>query len=49
MKCSNCWNIISFGSEDICKKIFEKAKKIWFQIHEHSVSLIGTCKKCQCL
>jgi Fe2+ or Zn2+ uptake regulation protein len=46
MKCKNCRNVISFESADICKRIFEEAKKIWFQIDEHSVSLIGSCKNC---
>jgi len=28
MKCEKCDSIISFASENICKKIFSEAKKI---------------------
>ncbi len=46
MKCEKCWEIISFESESICKKIFEEAKKMWFKIKEHSIWVLWTCKKC---
>ncbi len=46
MKCEKCGDIIHFESESICKKIFDEAKKIWFQINEHHIWVIGTCKKC---
>ena len=46
MKCNSCGDIISFESENICKKLFTQAKKIGFQISEHSIWILGTCKKC---
>jgi len=46
MKCSKCLNIINFESENICKKIFTEAKKIWFEITSHSIGVLGTCKNC---
>ena len=46
MKCEKCQEIMSFESHSICKKIFEEAKKSGFQIREHSLSILGICKKC---
>ncbi len=46
MKCNICNSIISFHSNDICKKIFEEAKKLWFEIKSHSIWVVGTCKDC---
>lgn len=46
MKCIWCGDIMSFESENICKKIFLEAKKFGFHISEHSVNILGTCKKC---
>lgn len=46
MKCQKCHKIISFDSENICKKIFEKAKEFGFQINEHSVGIFGKCREC---
>jgi len=46
MKCEKCWDIINYESEKICKKIFNEAKKIWFNIREHNIWVIWTCKKC---
>jgi len=46
MKCNNCWDVLSFESENICNKLFSEAKKIGFQISEHSIGIFGTCKKC---
>lgn len=46
MKCTVCQKIMSFGSHDICKKIFEEAKKQGFIIQEHSLSILGKCQKC---
>jgi len=46
MKCCKCNNIITFNSENICKKIFEEAKKMWFEIKSHSIWVVGTCKNC---
>jgi Fur family transcriptional regulator, ferric uptake regulator len=49
MKCEKCNKIISFESEEICKKIFEEAKKLGFSIKEHSVVVRGLCKNCSLL
>jgi Fur family ferric uptake transcriptional regulator len=46
MRCSKCSSIINFESENICKKIFVEAKKIWFKITSHSIGVLGTCKNC---
>ena len=46
MKCNDCGDIMSFDSGNICKKLFSEAKKIGFQISEHSVWIFGTCKNC---
>lgn len=46
MKCERCNEVMSFDSHNICKKIFEEAKKSGFQIREHSISIFGICKKC---
>ena len=46
MACNVCGSIISIASESICKKIFSEAKKIGFQIQEHSVNIFGTCSNC---
>ena len=46
MKCNSCGDVLSFESENICKKLFSEAKKIGFQISEHSIWIFGTCKNC---
>lgn len=46
MRCEKCNEIISFESEDICKKIIFEAKKMWFKVKEHSINIIWRCKKC---
>jgi len=46
MKCNKCNSIITFHSDNICKKIFEEAKKIWFEIKSHNIWIVGTCKNC---
>jgi len=46
MKCEKCNSVISFHSDEICKKIFEKAKEMWFFIKSHNVWIFGVCKKC---
>lgn len=46
MVCNKCDSVITFHSNDICKKIFKEAKKIWFEIKSHHIWIIGTCKKC---
>ncbi len=46
MKCNSCGNILSFASEKICSSIFKEAKKLWFHIDEHSLSIMWTCKSC---
>ncbi len=46
MKCSNCNDIISFHSDKICNQIFEEAKKLWFEIKQHNIWIVWTCKKC---
>lgn len=47
MKCETCCSIISFASQDICAKLFEEAKKIWFEIKEHTIGIYGKCSKCR--
>lgn len=46
MKCEKCNSIISFVSDDICKKIFGEAKKIWFKIKAHNIWVLWICKNC---
>lgn len=46
MKCASCNSIISFHSDNICKKIFAEAKKIWFEIKSHNIWVLWTCKNC---
>lgn len=46
MKCSSCNSIISFHSDNICKKIFNEAEKIWFKITSHNIWVLWTCKNC---
>jgi len=46
MKCEKCNSIISFDSDNICKRIFDEAKKIWFQIKSHNIWVLGICNKC---
>ncbi|MDD2907018.1 MAG: Fur family transcriptional regulator [Candidatus Gracilibacteria bacterium] len=46
MKCNICNSIITFHSNDICKKIFEEAKNMGFMIKSHNIGIIGTCKNC---
>lgn len=46
MKCEKCDSIISFHSDNICKKIFEEADKMGFKIKSHNVGIIWTCKNC---
>jgi len=46
MTCNSCGSIINFMSENICKKIFSEAKKLWFKISEHSIGVFGTCNNC---
>lgn len=46
MKCTICQSIMSFDSHSICHKIFEEAKKQWFAIQQHSLSILGKCQKC---
>lgn len=46
MKCNSCGDVLSFESANICKKLFSEAKKIGFQISEHSIWIFGTCKNC---
>ena len=46
MKCNNCNDVISFHSDKICNQIFEEAKKIWFEIKQHNIWIVWTCKKC---
>ena len=44
--CSDCWECISFESQELCKKIFDEAKKIGFKIQEHNIWVFGTCQNC---
>jgi Fur family ferric uptake transcriptional regulator len=46
MKCLHCWDVLSFESDNICKKLFVEAKKLGFKISDHSLSIMWTCKKC---
>jgi len=46
MKCNACGDILSFDSHAICNKIFSQAKKLWFHIDEHSLSIFWKCKNC---
>lgn len=46
MKCDKCDCLISFESDNICKKIFKEAKKIWFEIKSHNIWIVWTCKNC---
>ena len=46
MKCNSCEDILSFESENICQKLFLEAKKRWFHISQHSISILWTCKNC---
>lgn len=46
LRCEKCSNIMNFESEDICKKIFLEAEKIWFKVKEHSINIVWTCKNC---
>ena len=46
MKCEKCNSVISFESDSICKKIFNEAKNIWFEIKSHNIWIIWTCKNC---
>ena len=46
MMCEKCNSIISFDSHNICNKIFEEAKKIWFEVKNHSIWVLGICKNC---
>ena len=47
MKCLRCWEVLSFASSKICTKIFTEAKKLGFQISEHSINILWTCKTCR--
>lgn len=46
MKCTACWEIMNFSSPTMYNIIFAEAKKLGFQISEHSVNILGTCDKC---
>lgn len=46
MECWKCWEIISFGSEDIYKTLEKEAKKLGFKIEDKSINISGKCKKC---
>lgn len=46
MTCNDCGDILNFSSENICKKIFSEAKKLGFEISEHSIGVFGKCKNC---
>lgn len=46
MKCEKCNSILSFTSSNICNKIFEEAKLLWFTIKSHSIWVYGICSKC---
>jgi len=46
MRCDCCNSIIGFHADSICKMILEEAKKMWFQVKSHSISVVGKCKNC---
>ena len=46
MKCEKCEVVISFDSDPICKKLFAKAKDLWFEIKAHNIGIVGICKNC---
>ena len=46
MKCEACECVISFDSNSVCLKLFQEAKKLWFSISEHSISIFWKCNNC---
>lgn len=46
MKCDKCKKIISFESENICKKILEEASKKWFKVKSHNICVVWICENC---
>lgn len=46
MKCEKCQKVISFESENICKKILEEASKKWFKVKSHNICVVWTCENC---
>lgn len=46
MKCKKCNSITNFNADDIYKKLFQEAKKIWFEIKSNNIWILWTCKKC---
>lgn len=46
MLCTNCWEVLHFESDYICKELFKIAKKSWFKINEHSIFVNWVCSKC---
>lgn len=46
MKCNSCGEVTSFDSEFICKLLSKVSKNYNFQMKEHSINILGTCKNC---
>lgn len=46
MKCQDCGDIINFDSIDICNQIALKARELGFEMKEHHVTILGSCKNC---
>ena len=45
--CSKCGEIIEFFDETIEERQKEIAKKFNFQMHDHTMKIVGLCEKCQ--
>ena len=45
--CTKCGEIIEFYDETIEEKQEEIAKKFNFQMHDHSMKIVGLCENCQ--
>ena len=45
--CTKCGDIIEFFDETIEERQEEIAKKFNFQMHDHTMKIIGLCEKCQ--
>lgn len=46
MKCKKCNTVISFDAEELCKKIFLEANKLWFKVENHSIWIQWICNNC---
>ena len=46
MKCTKCGEVTSFDSDFVCKLLTQVAKNAGFQMREHSINILGKCRKC---